>query len=108
MSIDHNIFEGGSMVLVWIEMLGTLEKSWGRRKEKLVLCGEADVDRILQKLIDEYGEELERSLLDPMLRSPLPNTLILLNGIEINNLKGLKTIVKNEDSITLLSVTHGG
>ena len=96
------------MVLVWIEMLGTLEKAWGRRKEKLVLCGEADVDRILQKLIEEYGEELERSLLDPMLQSPLPNTLILLNGIEINNLKGLKTIVRNEDSITLLSVTHGG
>ena len=36
------------------------------------------------------------------------NTLILLNGVEINNIDGLSTPVMDGDTLVLLSVTHGG
>ena len=45
---------------------------------------------------------------DPVLNSPIPNALIILNGIEVNNLQGLETQVKEEDKLVIISVTHGG
>ena len=96
------------MISVRVEFLGTLRRASEKMKCELGFRGEVDVDRVVQRLIDERGEELERRLLDPVLRSPLPNALILLNGVEINNLEGLMTPVTAGDVLTFLSITHGG
>ena len=96
------------MILVRVKMLGTLEKASGRREGGLAFPGDVDVGRVVQRLIDDHGEELGKRLLDPVLRSPLPNALILLNGVEINNLEGLRTAVGDGDILTFLSITHGG
>lgn len=96
------------MVLVTVKMLGTLKKAWGMMEGTLFFPGAVDVADVVRRLIDEHCEKLEKTLLDPVLRSPLTNTLILLNGVEINNLEGLKTSVGDGDILTFLSVTHGG
>ena len=36
------------------------------------------------------------------------NALIIMDGVEINNLKGINTSVKNGSQLIFLSVTHGG
>ncbi|MCW3992567.1 MAG: MoaD/ThiS family protein [Candidatus Bathyarchaeota archaeon] len=91
-----------------VELFGTLRRASEKTKCELGFLGEVDVTRVVQRLIDERGDELERRLLDPVLRSPLPNALILLNGVEINNLEGLRTPVAAGDVLTFLSITHGG
>ena len=63
---------------------------------------------VISTLIEYFGEEFRKVILDPMMNSPLPNALILVNGVEINNLKGLDTAVSENDDVVLLSVTHGG
>ena len=88
--------------------MGTLRRASEKTKCELGFLGEVDVTRVVQRLIDERGDELERRLLDPVLKSPLPNALILLNGVEINNLEGLRTPVAAGDVLTFLSITHGG
>ena len=89
-------------------MMGTLRDSAGRSEEELSLEEGADVSTAIRELIDEHGEELERALVDPVIQSALPNALILLNGVEIGNLKGLVTALRDGDKMVLLPVTHGG
>ncbi|MBS7638775.1 hypothetical protein KEJ49_07870, partial [Candidatus Bathyarchaeota archaeon] len=33
---------------------------------------------------------------------------ILINGVEVNNLEGLKTQVEDGDMLVIIPVTHGG
>ncbi|MFB0558249.1 MAG: MoaD family protein [Candidatus Bathyarchaeia archaeon] len=96
------------MIRVNVRMMGTLRDATGRSEEELSLEEGADVSSAIRELIDEHGEELERALVDPVIQSALPNALILLNGVEIGNLKGLVTALRDGDKMVLLPVTHGG
>ena len=67
-----------------------------------------NVRDVIAVLVDSIPEEARALLVDPELNDPRPNALILLNGREINVLKGLETNVCNGDEVTLVPVVHGG
>jgi len=97
-----------AVVEVKVRLLGVLrrlsEKSeFLLRLEKPVSAGEF-VQRLAEALPPEFG----RALVDPELRDPRPNALILVNGREISVLKGLHTEVNDGSEITLIPVSHGG
>jgi molybdopterin converting factor small subunit len=89
-------------------MMGTLKETSGTSREVLMFNRETSVSAVIERLINLHGGIFKQSLLDPILENPQPNTLILLNGVEINNLQGLLTLIGDRDEIVLLSVTHGG
>ncbi|MBE0520072.1 MoaD/ThiS family protein [Candidatus Bathyarchaeota archaeon] len=65
----------------------------------------------LKEVIKEIVEEvprLRRTLVDPDLEDPRPNTLILVNGKEISVLNGLETMLKDGDEIVFIPVLHTG
>lgn len=47
-------------------------------------------------------------MLDNMLENNLSSSLILLNGVEINNLRGLDSKINIDSEITFLPIYHGG
>lgn len=96
------------MVRVKVRMMGPLKEASGSAEEEFTLEDGASVSSVIRRLIEEHGDELGRVLLDPIIQNTLPNTLILLNGVEINNIQGLGTIVGDGDVLVLLSVTHSG
>lgn len=88
-------------------MMGTLRDA-ATDSKNLNFQGEVDVSGIVWRLVDEHGERLAWLLLDSILLNPLPNALILLNGVEINNLEGLRTAVRDGDLLTIIPIVHGG
>ena len=65
----------------------------------------------LKEVIKEIAEgmpRLERALVDPDLKDPRPNMLILVNGKEISVLNGLETMLKDGDEIVFIPVLHAG
>ncbi|MBQ04051.1 hypothetical protein CL673_04980 [Candidatus Bathyarchaeota archaeon] len=95
------------MVEIAIKMLGVAKDAAGRVRETITIPECADVYEAIRTLIDIHGQPLKDVLLDPVTETPLA-TLILLNGIEIGNLQGLETPLYHNDTLVLLSVTHGG
>ena len=96
------------MVHVRVRMMGVLRDVSGRSKEEMRLSEGANVSSAVGRLIEMYGRAFERVLIDPVVMSPMPSTLILLNGVEIGNISGLETPIEDGDMIVLLPVTHGG
>lgn len=79
------------------------------KKSKLKLEVKKTVS--LKETIERIAEEvpkLRRTLTDPELEDPRPNTLILVNGKEISVLNGLETMLSDGDEIVFVPVIHGG
>jgi len=89
-------------------MMGPLKEASGSEEKELTLSKDARVSDAILRILEAYGGALDGALLDPYTLSPVTNTLILLNGVEVGNLQGLETPLRDGDSLVLLSVTHGG
>jgi len=98
----------GSHMRVRVRMMGPLRVASGRAEEDLDLPDGSDVSSVVRRLVEGHGEEFEKALIDPVTGSPTPYALILLNGVEIGNIGGLKTAVQDGDTLVFLPVTHGG
>ena len=90
-----------------VRLLGIFRKACGQEYISVRMNGPASVIQIIHK-IAESSPELRRVLIDPELRDPRPNALILVNGREISALEGLETLIRDRDEVVLIPVTHGG
>lgn len=97
-----------SVVSVVVRMIGTLRAASGRHEASVDLPEGGDVSTVLQTLVGKFDSTFRKTLLDPVIQSPSANALIILNGVEINNLQGLNTKLKDGDELILLPITHGG
>jgi molybdopterin converting factor small subunit len=92
---------------VRIKLLGVFGRAYGTDEVKLRIGKDEKIREVIWK-IARSSENFRRVLIDPVLESPLPNAVILINGKEISALDGLKTSVMDGDEITLIPVIHGG
>ncbi len=95
-------------IRITARMMGPLKEASGSEKQKLTLNLDAKVSDAILRILEAHEGALDGPLLDPYTRSPATNTLILLNGVEVGNLLGLETPLRDGDRLVLLSVTHGG
>jgi molybdopterin converting factor small subunit len=93
---------------VRLKLIGVLRKLYGKDSFEIEIDGEKKIRDIIQMLANNSTKEFKRALIDPELRDPRPNTLILVNGKEIGILHGLETKVKKNDQLVLISISHGG
>jgi len=94
-------------VNVKVRLLGVFRGSLGKSQLSLRL-EQATVRNVIQTLAASLPTEAKRLLIDTELNDPRPNALILLNGKEINVLKGLETEIREGDEVTLIPISHGG
>ena len=94
-------------VKVNIRLLGVFRGLSGKSQISLNLK-KPTVRSVVLKLAESLSVEAKRLLVDPELNDPRPNALILVNGKEINVLKGLETELKDGDEVALIPVSHGG
>jgi molybdopterin converting factor small subunit len=92
---------------VKVRMMGVFREAGGEKETTLDVPEDSTIGVAIMQLIGD-DEELRSTLWDSGVNSPSPNALIMLDGVEINNLKGTETLIKPEQEIVLLSVVHGG
>jgi molybdopterin converting factor small subunit len=92
---------------VTVRMMGIFSKSGGKKEITLDMPEGSTIGSAIMQLID--GDEALRSIIwDSTVDSPSPNALIMLDGVEINNLEGTETPLKPEQEMVLISIVHGG
>ena len=92
---------------VKIRLMGILKEARGLREVMLDVPEDSTVGTIIRVLIGD-DESLRSVLWDIDVDSPSPNALVMLDGIEINNLQGTETAVSPNQELVLLSIVHGG
>ncbi|MBS7653122.1 MAG: ubiquitin-like small modifier protein 1 [Candidatus Bathyarchaeia archaeon] len=92
---------------VEVRYYAILRELAGKRFEKVALPEGSSVRDVIDLLVKRYGEGFERYIYDneKRLRSYLS---YMLNGININSLKGFETPLRDGDILSLLPPIGGG
>lgn len=92
---------------VKIRLLGVLRDAGGSKAMVIDVPSYSTVCSVIKQMIND-DKSLRTALWDESVDSPIPNALIMLDGVEVNNLQGTETPVKPNQELVLLSVVHGG
>jgi molybdopterin converting factor small subunit len=63
---------------------------------------------LLDKIATKYGKPLTSEVYDPTKKEMKPNFVAMVNGILMDQLKGVNTNLKDGDSVILMSLMTGG
>lgn len=94
-------------MVITVRLLGAFRSFSGKSKLAITFEGTVLLREAIKRIVEELPN-LKRTLIDPELEDPRPNTLILVNGKEISILNGLETTLKDKDEIVFVPVVHGG
>lgn len=92
---------------VYIKFIGFFRTVAGKDKFTLKLERSVSLRKVVDKII-EQRPKLKPFLIDSELGESRHDVLILVNGREISVLKGLETMVEDEDELVFVPVSHGG
>lgn len=104
-SEEQSISSGGS-IKVNVKFFTTLREMVGKRSEEFTLPSVATVEHLLERLCKTYGQPFVDYLFEEgNLRSFLQ---ILVDGKNVNLLDGMKTRLRNGDTVAILPPAGGG
>ncbi len=75
---------------------------------KIEVREEITVEELLRRLSRELGERFNELVYDPRKNSLAPGVRILVNGRDIDFLKGLSTTLKEGDTVAIIPPIAGG
>ncbi len=75
-------------------------------RETTLELGDTTVKAVLDRLIEQYGADFEKRILDKGEVRRFVN--LYVNGEDIRHLNGLNSPVKNADEISILPAVSGG
>ncbi len=90
-----------------IRFFGVFRSITSKNKVSIEFKDTIRLKEVIKEIVEEMPR-LKRTLVDPDLEDPRPNTLILVNGKEISVLNGLETMLKDGDEIVFIPVLHAG
>lgn len=92
---------------ITIRFFGVFRSVAGKDKFAIKFKDSVPLKEALKKIVKEIPR-LRRTLIDPDLEDPRPNTLILVNDREISVLNGLETMLRDGDEVVFIPVLHTG
>jgi len=92
---------------VTIRFFGVFRSITSKNKVSIEFKDTIRLKEVIKEIVEEMPR-LKRTLVDPDLEDPRPNTLILVNGKEISVLNGLETMLKDGDAMVFIPVLHAG
>lgn len=94
---------------ITVDYLGHIKQSLGvAQTETVSLKDESLVCDLLTVLAEKYGEPFRKAVYEPKGLDLKPYYILSVNGLLLNQLKGLETRLKDGDRVVLMPVVTGG
>jgi molybdopterin converting factor small subunit len=77
-------------------------------QEEFDFTEETSLADLLDKIATKYAKPFTLEVYDPTKKEMKPNFVALINGIHMDQLKGINTPLKDGDSVILMSLMTGG
>ena len=89
--------------------MGSIKQTLGlKQAEQIELADDASVCDLLSLLAEKHGEPFKKAVYEPKGLDLKPHHILSVNGLLLNQLKGIETELKDGDRIILMPVVTGG
>ena len=87
----------------------SLVKSYtNKSQDEITLNENATLAQLLDQIAETYGKQFTTEVYDPNIKEMKQTFVAMVNGIMMEQLQGMKTPLKNGDSVILMSLMTGG
>jgi molybdopterin synthase sulfur carrier subunit len=94
---------------VTVDYLGSIKQTFGlKQAEKVELKDDALVRDLLSVLAEKHGEPFKEAVYEPKDIDLKAHYNLSINGLLLNQLKGIETKLKDGDRLILMPVVTGG
>ena len=92
-----------------VDYLGSIKQTLGlKQPEQVQLDDTASLVDLLSMLAEKHGDAFKKSVYEPKDPDLKPYYILSVNGVMLNQLKGLETPLNDGDHLTFLPVVTGG
>jgi len=94
---------------VTVDYLGYIKQALGAKQEESIMLGDGALVRdLLCVLAEKYGEPFRKDVYDPKGGGMKPNHILSVNGVLLNQLNGVETVLIDGARVVVLPVVTGG
>lgn len=93
---------------VKVHYVGLVHDFTHRNEDELDLPEGASLMDLLNKLAGAYGKAFQKEIFEPGMKDLKTNFVVTLNGGLMEQMGGIETCLKNNDSVVLMSLMTGG
>ena len=93
---------------VKVSYLGYIRFLLGKREEEFELDENTSLGDLLNMLSQKYGEPFRKEIYEPGLQDLKYGYGVIINGLLMARLQGLKTPLKDGDQVILTTLISGG
>ena len=93
---------------ITIEYLGFIRNMLSKRTEELELHEGARLKELLSNLSERYGTDFKKQVYEPGQKDVKYGFVVTVNGILMDQLRGVETQLKSADHVILMSLMSGG
>jgi molybdopterin converting factor small subunit len=87
----------------------SLVKSYtDKNQEEITLADKSTLAHLLDQIAKTYGTTFTTEVYDPVKKEVKPTFVAMINGIHMDQLGGVKTMLKDGDSVILMTLMTGG
>ena len=94
---------------VTVDYLGSIKQTLGlKQAEQVELKDDSSLVDLLSMLAEKHGDSFKKSVYEPKDTDLKPYYILSLNGVLLNQLKGLETALKDGAHLIFMPVVTGG
>ena len=93
---------------VKIHYISLVKSYTNKSQEEITLPDKATLALLLDKIATSYGKPFSVEVYDPLTKEVNPTFVAMVNGIHMDQIGGINTVLKDGDSVILMTLMTGG
>jgi molybdopterin converting factor small subunit len=100
--------EEGKDMQVKVHYIGLIKSYTNTSQDEFELSKGTLLSELLDKISEDYGKQFIQEVYDPVKKEMKSSFVVMVNGVLMDQLKGVNTPLKESDTVILMSLMTGG
>jgi molybdopterin converting factor small subunit len=93
---------------VKVHYIGLIKSYTNTSQDEFTLSNGTLLSELLDKIAEDYGKQFIKEVYDPINKEMKASFVLMVNGVLMDQLKGINTPLKEGDTVILMSLMTGG
>ena len=98
----------GTDMQVKVHYIGLIKSYTNTSQDEFTLSNGTLLSELLDKIALDYGKQFIHEVYDPIKKEMKTSFVVMVNGVLMDQLKGINTPLKDGDTVILMSLMTGG